>query len=583
MKIRQPIVSVLGHVDHGKTSLLDMIRGTTVAEREAGRITQHIGATEVPLEAIMDICKDLVKGKSFKVPGLLFIDTPGHQAFTTLRARGGSLADLAVLVIDISQGIQLQTVESISILKKYKTPFIIALNKLDLVQGWVSTAHGSFRVGFEKQLDEVKQSLDEKIYKIIERLYQHGFSSERYDRITDFTKNIALVPVSAKTGEGIPDLLLMLIGLAQRFLEKELETEEGPAEGTILEVKEEKGLGTTLDTIIYSGTISRGDTIVVGGKTKPIVTKVKALLKPKPMDEIRDPSERFSTVKEVSAAAGIKIAAPGLEGVIAGAPLRVARGNVDELIEKIKEESKATIELDEDGIYIKADAIGSLEALAYELHAAKIQIKRAEVGDVSKKDIIDTSTEINPLNRVIIAFNVKILPDAKTELELHPDTAVLLNNIIYKLVEDYQAWIDKKKRELEMEKRAEIVHPGMIKILPDHVFRISKPAIVGVRVLAGRIRVDQRLMREDGNEVGKIKSMRIGDESIKEALSGQEVAVAIDGVTVGRQIKVEDILYVDIPEAHARELAKLELTQDEKEVLEKVKEIKSKEKPFWGR
>ncbi|MEM2900992.1 MAG: translation initiation factor IF-2 [Thermoplasmata archaeon] len=583
MKIRQPIVSVLGHVDHGKTSLLDMIRGTTVAEREAGRITQHIGATEVPLEAIMKICKDLVKGKTFKVPGLLFIDTPGHQAFTTLRARGGSLADLAVLVIDISQGIQPQTVESISILKKYKTPFIIALNKLDLVQGWVSTEHGCFRAGFEKQLDEVKQALDEKIYKIIERLYQHGFSSERYDRITDFTKNIALVPVSAKTGEGIPDLLLMLIGLAQRFLEKELETEEGPAEGTILEVKEEKGLGTTLDTIIYSGTISRGDTIVVGGKTKPIVTKVKALLKPKPLDEIRDPSERFSTVKEVSAAAGIKIAAPGLEGVIAGAPLRVAKGNVDELVEKIKEESKATIELDEEGIYIKADAIGSLEALAYELHAAKIQIKRAEVGDISKKDVIDTATEVNPLNRVIIGFNVKVLPDAKTELELHPDTSVILNNIIYKLVEDYQAWIENKKRELEKEKRAEIVHPGMIKILPEHVFRISKPAIVGVRVLAGRIRVDQRLMREDGNEVGKIKSIRIGDESIKEAISGQEVAIAIDGVTVGRQIKVEDILYVDIPEAHARELAKLELTQDEKEVLEKVKEIKSKEKPFWGR
>jgi translation initiation factor 5B len=301
------------------------------------------------------------------------------------------------------------------------------------------------------------------------------------------------------------------------------------------------------------------------------------------MDEIRDPSERFSTVKEVSAAAGIKISAPGLEGVIAGAPLRVAKGNVDELIEKIKEESKATIELDEDGIYIKADAIGSLEALAYELHAAKIQIKRAEVGDISKKDIIDTATEVNPLNRIIIGFNVKVLPDAKTELELHPDTSVILNNIIYKLVEDYQAWVENKKRELEKEKRAEIVHPGMIKILPEHVFRISKPAIVGVRVLAGRIRVDQRLMREDGNEVGKIKSIRTGDESIKEAISGQEVAIAIDGVTVGRQIKVEDILYVDIPEAHARELAKLELTQDEKEVLEKVKEIKSKEKPFWGR
>ncbi len=583
MKIRQPIVSVLGHVDHGKTSLLDMIRGTAVAEREAGRITQHIGATEVPMDAIMNICKDLVKGKSFKVPGLLFIDTPGHQAFTTLRARGGSLADLAVLVIDISQGIQPQTVESMSILKKYKTPFIIAINKLDLVQGWISTDFGSFRTGLANQLEEVQQDLDTRIYKIIERLYTHGFSSERYDRVSDFTKNIALVPVSAKTGEGIPDLLLMLIGLAQRFLEKELETEEGPAEGTILEVKEEKGLGTTLDTIIYSGTIARGDTIVVGGKNLPIVTKVKALLKPKPMDEIRDPSERFSMVKEVSAAAGIKVSAPDLTGVIAGAPLRVAKGNVEELVEKIKEESKATVEIDDDGIFIKADAIGSLEALAYELHAAKIKIKRAEVGDVSKKDVIDTATAIDPLNRVIMAFNVKTLPDAKVEQEAHSDMIVISNNIVYKLVEDYQAWLEKTKREMEKEKRAEIVHPGMIRLLPDHVFRISKPAIVGVRVLAGRIRVDQRLMREDGNQIGKIKSIRTGDESLKEALSGQEVAIAIDDVTVGRQIKVEDILYVDIPEAHARELYKMELTSDENEVLEKVRAIKSKEKPFWGK
>ncbi|RLF45540.1 MAG: translation initiation factor IF-2, partial [Thermoplasmata archaeon] len=327
---RQPIVSVLGHVDHGKTTLLDYIRGSAVAKREAGAITQHIGATEVPIDVIYELCGKLLSGKKFSVPGLLFIDTPGHHAFTTLRSRGGALADLAVLVVDINDGIMPQTIEAINILKKYKTPFVVAVNKIDTIQGW-RTEKGIIKSRLEKQGETAKKIFEEKFYEIIERLFEHGFSSERYDRIRNFQKNIALIPISAKTGEGIPELLMILIGLAQRFLEKELATERGPAEGTVLEVKEEKGLGTTIDVIIYNGVIRQNDTIVVGGKNKPCVTTIRALLKPKPLDEIRDPSERFEMVKEVGAATGVKIAAPGLEEVFAGAPLLVAE-NVEESI-----------------------------------------------------------------------------------------------------------------------------------------------------------------------------------------------------------------------------------------------------------
>ena len=274
MRIRQPIVSVLGHVDHGKTTLLDYIRGgTTVADREAGRITQHIGATEVPLETICAICEPLMGSKTLEIPGLLFIDTPGHHAFTTLRARGGALADLAVLIIDIYEGFKPQTIESLTILKQYKTPFLVAANKIDRINGWESQKDKSFLESFGMQTKEVQEVLDNMLYKLIGEFTDRGFQSDRYDRVKDFTKNIAIVPICARSGEGISDLLMILGGLAQRFLEDQLETEEtGPAEGTVLEVKEERGLGLTIDTIIYNGSIKSTDTIIVGTATASCIS-----------------------------------------------------------------------------------------------------------------------------------------------------------------------------------------------------------------------------------------------------------------------------------------------------------------------
>ncbi len=576
--IRQPIVSVLGHVDHGKTTLLDKIRGTSVAKKEAGAITQHIGATEVPIEAIYRICGNLIK-KRFKIPGLLFIDTPGHEAFTTLRARGGALADIAVLVIDINEGIMPQTIESINILKRYRTPFVIAANKIDLIYGWKNADNMPFILAIQKQKEEVQQAIDEKIYGIVEKLYELGFSSERYDRIADFTQNVAIIPMSAKKGIGIADLLLVLVGLAQRFLEKNLHTEEGPGEGTVLEVKEERGLGKTIDVILYSGTIRKGDTIVVGSTDEPIVTKIKAILKPKPLDEMRDPRDRFLSVDEVHAAAGIKIAAPNLERALAGSPVLVANENLDDALRRVRKETGIHIEIQEEGIIIKADALGSLEALAYELKQEGIPIKMADIGDISKRDIVNAQTIGNPLYRVILGFNVKILPDAEKEAE---KIKIFTNNVVYKLIEDYEEWAQEKERELEAEKRMDITFPGKFKILPEYIFRLSKPAIVGVRVLGGRIRVGQRILRDDGRVVGRIKSIRKGENNVTEAIMGEEVAIAIDGVTVGRQIKAGETYYIDIPEEHAKKLFKMNLKYEDKEVLEEIARIKRREKPFWG-
>jgi len=579
--VRQPIVSVLGHVDHGKTTLLDYIRGSSVASRESGAITQHIGATEIPINVIYNVCGDLLKEKKFSLPGLLFIDTPGHHAFTTLRARGGSLADLAVLVVDITEGFKPQTYESINILKQYKTPFIIAANKIDKITGWTKI-DGMAKTRIEKQRPIVKNMLEDNIYEMIGALFENDIQADLYFKIKDFRKTAAIVPISSKTGEGVPELLMTLVGLAQRFLEDKLHTERGPAKGSILEVKEEVGLGTTIDTIIYSGTIKNDDKIVIGTKGEPITTSIKALLKPKPLDEIRDPRERFDNVKEVHAASGIKISSPDLENVIPGAPLRVVQDNLEEIINEIKSQTKIDIELDEQGIIIKADTIGSLEALIKESRDKGIEIRKAEIGNISKRDIVETDATLDPLNKLIFAFNVKLLPEAKEELT-KTDITVFNEDVIYTIMENYDEWIERKKAELERERRKDYIHPGMIKILPEYIFRVSHPAIVGVRIMAGRIKNEMKLMKDDGRLIGRIKGIQSDNKSVDEAVQGGEVAISIDGVTVGRQIKGGDILYTDIPESDAKKLGEMNvLNIDEKDVLNKIFEIKRKTEKFWG-
>ncbi len=574
MWIRQPIVGVLGHVDHGKTSLLDRIRGGMVAAREAGGITQHIGATEVPIEEIYRICKDIIGKRTFKIPGLLFIDTPGHESFSSLRIRGGSIADLAVLVIDIREGIMPQTKESIEVLKKFKTPFVIAANKVDLLEGF-SGEKGAFLISL-KNMDQRKvEVLDERIYDLAGQLSRIGISAERFDRIQDFTRNFAIVPVSAKTGYGIPDLLMVLSGLAQTYLESQLRNENETPEGTVLEVREERGMGEVADAILYNGILRRGDTIMIGTINGVKALRIKGMFKPKPLDEIRDPRDKFLSVNEVRAASGVRLLLQGEGGIIPGSPFKKAEGDLVKIREEIENAIKGSFRLEPEGIVVKADTVGSLEALVYELSRINIPIKKAEVGPVSKRDFTDAKTNNKIENKIIVAFNVPVTVREE-------GVEVIEGNIIYGIKDKIVEVINMlKQRELQ-EKRKHITFPVKIQILPDRIFRISKPAIFGVRVLAGTLRVKTPMMRSDGRELGHIKSMRNGDQSLEEAKQGEEIAVAMDDVTVGRQVKENDILYSNLNESDVKALQGEELTLDEKMVLDEIINIKRKEKPFWG-
>jgi len=587
-KIRTPIVCVMGHVDHGKTSLLDRIRGSSVVSSEAGAITQHIGATIVPIDAIRTMSGSMGK-VPINIPGLLFIDTPGHHAFTTLRARGGALADMAILVVDINQGFQPQTIEALQILRNCKTPFVIAATKIDRIHGWRVNENESFIASFNKQNERVKGDVENKTYEIVGKLSELDFSADRFDRVADFQRNLAIVPLSAHTGEGIPDLLLIMIGLAQRYMSDELKLlVEGPGAGTVLEVKEERGLGTTLDVILYDGTLAVGDEIAVATQGDVVVTKVRSLLKPRPMQEILI-EDRFERVKSVAAAAGIKVTAPNLEGVIAGSPFFVIRGNRDEVTEKIKREmTEIHVNLAEEGIVIKADTIGALEALCKELESKDIGVMRAEVGPVSRLDLVETETIKNPAFRVLLSFNTPLLPDAAEIIKdpLYTQVKVFEGRVIYQLIDQYVEWRDEQKRLMEKQRFEHVVMPAKIRLLPDCVFRQSNPAVVGVRVLGGKLRNDVNLIKLDGKKVGHLKTMQLRQESIREADEGLEVAISIEGATVGRQVSVGDDLFVDIPERHVKVLEKemlKTLNTSTQEVLGEFTAMRRKADPFWGK
>ena len=587
-KIRTPIVCVMGHVDHGKTSLLDRIRGSSVVSSEVGAITQHIGATIVPIDAIRTMSGTMGK-VPINIPGLLFIDTPGHHAFTTLRARGGALADMAILVVDINQGFQPQTIEALQILRNCRTPFVIAATKIDRIHGWRVNENESFLGSFAKQNERVRSDVENKTYEIVGKLAEREFSADRFDRVTDFQRNLAIVPVSAHTGEGISDLLLVMIGLAQRYMGDELKLfVEGPGAGTVLEVKEERGLGTTLDVILYDGTLAIGDEIAVATQNGVVVTKVRSLLKPRPMKEILV-EDRFERVKSVAAAAGIKVTAPNLEGVIAGSPFFVIRGNREEIEEKIKKEmTEIHVTLADEGIVIKADTIGALEALCKELESKEIGVMRAEVGAVSRHDLIETETIKNPMYRVLLSFNTPVLPDAADMIKnpLYTQVKVFEGRVIYQLIDQYIAWRDEQKRLQEKQRFEHVVMPAKIRLLPDCVFRQSNPAVVGVRVLGGKLRSDVGLIKTDGKKVGHLKTMQLRQEAIREADAGLEVAISIEGATVGRQVSVGDDLFVDIPERHVKVLEKEMLSTlnvSTQEILAEFTTMRRKADPFWGK
>ena len=608
MNLRQPVVVVLGHVDSGKTSLLDKIRGTGVQAREAGGITQHIGASFFPIETIKTITGPLYERLAKtdeQIPGLLFIDTPGHEVFANLRSRGGSAADIAIVVADVNKGFEPQTIESIDILKKRKVPFVVALNKVDMISGWKGKKKSSdigrsrkettINLGFiteeiKKQDSNVLTLLDEKIYSVVGSLSRMGFNSEAFWRIKEFDKELAIVPISAVSGIGIPELMAVLVGLAQQYMKKRLERRYDYVRGIILEINEELGLGPSANMILLDGTIKQGDTIMVAKRDEIVVTKVKALLLPKPLDEMRDPRDKFRSVTEVISAAGLRIVSPDLEGVLAGSPLYVLRNKDEEkeIRHFIESEVKGTFINNTNalGVILRCDTIGSLEAIIDMLKKENIPIQTADIGHITRRDVL-AAHAVKDKDRylgVILGFNVKVLDDAKKEAA-EREVYIFNEKVIYNLVRNYTDWVKYQKEHADSIMFEEIPPICKIQFLKGFVFRRNDPAVFGAEILIGKLRQKNQVINENGSKVGIIHQIQDKGKNIEEARKGMQVAVSIRGPTIGRQINEGDFFYTDLNSRQAKLLSEKfghRLNEEEKEIFEFILNIKRKSDPAYG-
>ena len=575
--IRQPIVTVCGHVDHGKTSILDCLRNSCVQEGEKGGITQKISFTSYPISQMRTACPLIdSSGIKLNIPGFLLIDTPGHAAFTNLRKRGGSLADLAILVIDINEGIKPQTAEVIQILKLHQTPFIIALNKIDNISGWRKQDE-DLKKNIESQSQNVKQTFDERYMSLIGSLHSHGFESDLFYNIQDFTKKIALVPCSAKTHEGIPELIMMLCGLSQKYLSDKLILNK-EAKGVMLEIKKEKSTNY-IESILYDGELSKKDEIAIANlEGEPIITKIRIL------EEIEPLSSKFKPKEKVKASTGLRMQLIEKIEILPGMPFVIYKGNKEKIKKILKKEISESIKTDKQGIIAKADSLGSLEALLALLKQEKIPVVKAGIGNVNKADIISAKAnlEINELDAAIVGFNVSIDEEAKEII--NEKIKILTDDVIYKLIENITEFRTEKQKEIEKKRLMGLTTICKLKILHQYVFRNTKPAIFGVKVEAGKLISGLSLINEKNEKVARVKNIQSENKSVQKAKEGMEVAISLPGINYERQIKDKNILYSELGESQFKNFKKNKdlLSPNEIKILQEIAELKRETKSDWG-
>jgi translation initiation factor IF-2 len=482
LQARPAVVTIMGHVDHGKTSLLDAIRTTNVAAREAGGITQHIGAYQVEIHG----------------QKITFLDTPGHAAFTAMRARGAKATDVAILVVAADDGVQPQTEEAIGHAKAAQVPIIVAINKVDKA---------------DAQPDRVKQQLSDK-----------GLIVEEWGG------DIVAVNVSAKRKEGIEHLLEMILLVAEMAELKADPTK--PAEGVVIEAKIDKARGPLATVLVQDGTLNLQDTVVVGS----VVGKVRAMF-----------TESGRRLKKAEPSTPVEIL--GLEGAPeAGDVMRVAPDEriARQWVEDAKRHqagsgaagTAATLEAisanisagetKELNLVVKTDVHGSVEPITLSLERlttdkAKVSIVHAAAGSVNEADVLLAQSS----HGVILGFNARVEPGAKRLAEMN-GVDIRLYSIIYEVIDDVQKALEG------------LLDPDLVEIVEGHaevrqVFKIGRTtAIAGCQVLDGRIgRTSMARLVRSRQEVakGKITSLRRFKDDVREVLQGFECGIGIEGVT----------------------------------------------------
>ncbi|XP_018418869.1 PREDICTED: eukaryotic translation initiation factor 5B [Nanorana parkeri] len=536
--LRSPVICVLGHVDTGKTKILDKLRHTHVQDGEAGGITQQIGATNVPLDALKEQTK-MAKNfdrENMKIPGMLIIDTPGHESFSNLRNRGSSLCDIAILVVDIMHGLEPQTIESLNLLKNKKCPFIVALNKIDRLYDWKKSPETDVAATLKKQKKNTKDEFEERTKAIILEFAQQGLNAALFYENKDPRTFVSLVPTSAHSGDGMGNLICLLVELTQTMLNKRLAHSE-ELRAQVMEVKALPGMGTTIDVILINGRLREGDTIIVAGVEGPIVTQIRGLLLPPPMKELRVKNQ-YEKHKEVLAAQGVKILGKDLEKALAGLPLLVAHKDDeipvlrDELIHELKQTLNA-IKLEEKGVYVQASTLGSLEALLEFLKTSEVPYAGINIGPVHKKDVMKASVmlEHDPQYAVILAFDVRIEREAQ-EMADSLGVRIFSAEIIYHLFDAFTKYRQDYKKQKQEEFKHIAVFPCKIRILPQFIFNSRDPIVMGVIIEAGQVKQGTPICVPSKSfvDIGIITSIEMNHKAVDVARKGQEICIKIEPI-----------------------------------------------------
>ncbi|KAJ5678811.1 Eukaryotic translation initiation factor 5B [Penicillium macrosclerotiorum] len=590
--LRSPICCILGHVDTGKTKLLDKIRQTNVQEGEAGGITQQIGATYFPVDALQQ--KTAVVNKDgkfeFKIPGLLIIDTPGHESFSNLRSRGSSLCNIAILVVDIMHGLEPQTLESMRLLRERRTPFIVALNKIDRLYGWKKIDNNGFEESLAMQSKGVQNEFRTRLESTKLAFAEEGFNSELFFENKSMARNVSLVPTSAHTGEGVPDMLKLLTTLSQERMTNSL-MYLSEVECTVLEVKVIEGLGTTIDVVLSNGILREGDRIVLCGLNGPISTNIRALLTPAPLKELRLKSQYVHN-KEVKAALGVKIAANDLEHAIAGSRLLVVGPDDDE--EDLEDEVMSDLEnllsrvsTDQRGVTVQASTLGSLEALLEFLKVSKIPVANISIGPVYKRDVMMAGTMLEKAKEyaVMLCFDVKVDKEAAA-YAADVGVKIFTADIIYHLFDDFTKHMAELVEQRKEDSKMLAIFPCIIN--PVAVFNKKDPIVIGVDVIDGSLRLHTPLAAVRTNaagqkeiiDIGRVTSIERDHKAIPVCKKGQpSVAVKIEGPNqpmYGRQLEEKDQLYSHISRASIdtlKEFYRSEVTMDEWGLVKRLKPV----------
>lgn len=539
-EFRSPIVCILGHVDTGKTKLLDKIRRTNVQLGEAGGITQQIGATFFPHSALTESVTKVPRPLDVNVPGLLVIDTPGHESFNNLRQRGSSLCDIAILVVDIMHGLEPQTIESIEILRSRKCPFVVALNKIDRCFQWKASPDRSSREAIKAQKDSVKSEFEDRWAKVNLQLAENGINSALYWENKDPRQYVNVIPTSAHTGEGVPDLLFNLVKLSQSMLTDRIKYKPELL-CTVLDVRNVEGLGTTVDVMLINGVLKEGDKIVVCTLSGPVVTHIRSLVTPHPLREMRVKGD-YLHHKFLRGSMGIKICATGLEEAVAGTNVVVVPENAsDDQIAQIKKDIMRDYEdvvkgfdLQQEGVYVMSSTLGSLEALLVFLKESKIPVSQVAIGDVRLIDVRRSSVILEKKHKeygVILAFDVKVTPEAQQEAD-HLGIKIMTAEIIYHLFDQFQAYINNfrnAQREAALSSN-DAVFPCIVEIIPEFVFNKKTQLVFGVLIVDGVLRLGTPLCVPDkGNlEIGRVVSIEKDHKAVDKANRGDSVAIKID-------------------------------------------------------